>query len=814
MPRPLALFAACVMASPPQLPPDADFLALQASLLTLLLPSVSDSLSVSVQLSFDSAVPTLTAAMTPSGLWPDVIYNDTDDRSEWLAAEHLRRCLILGISSTPTNAVSSFAGDALVQNATLSCTRGWITLNPNNTNWWWQQLGTPHAVAKLLLLAPSNASLAAASATIFPRLTLQDVAAFPGANRVWGAFIFSLVGAASGDAHRVDVAVPLLHNAMYAGDGDGIQADASFHQHGPLAYMSFGYGAHFAANALTMEAAARGTRWAMNSSTWGGLARYVLDGARWTLRGSEFNIGLMGRHNTYYGDVDSFGISKGHYHHFAAYSAFPLAFPPLAPSPGLAGGGLAQGREPPNATAPFSSALAAHYARLLPYFATAPRGDEMMQLHAQVAAGNGSASSVAGHAYFYLSDAAAHVRAGFAMGLHLFSNRTLNTECVNGEGVQNRAMADGLLTVQVTGQEYRDVAPVWRWSLAPGTTELQTSTAYECDDAQILDASERRPFVGGAGDGWAGAAALDFRRVDSGSTLTARKSWFFFEEGAVAVGSDIVGDGRFNITTAIDQRRLATGGVWVGFANGSAPELLPSGGFIEAHSAAWVWHDKTIHVSLAQTRGAGLPFWGVSSRTQSGSWANVTQGPSTLIEMPMFLSHLHHGAATSANPGAYAFAILPGAAASPVDAPAAVLAFTSRTVIVEASSSRHAVCRSAPNSTLAWMHSAVEWPAAMASRGERAKKFKTTVCPDINVSAPSIILASLSSDMHTLSVTAASPLPGVTRVAVSVAGVLLSGPQTDACRNGVSGGVVVELVLPEKGASVSTTCGVVAAQSN
>ena len=814
------VLAVYVVASSP-LPPDADFLALQSALLNLLLPSASDPLSVSTQRNFDAAVPVLTAALSTTGLWPDVTYNDTDDRSEWLAAEHLRRCLILGTSSAPTNAVSSFAGDAAVQNATLACTRGWIAINPNNTNWWWQQFGTLHAVAKLLLLAPSGTSLAAANATIFPRLSLEDIAAFSGANRVWGTFIFALVGAASGDVVRVDAAVPLLHDAMYASDSDGIQADASFHQHGPLAYMSFGYGAHFVANALSMEVAARGTRWAMNASTWGGLTRYILDGARWTLRGSEFNIGLMGRHNTYYGDIDSFGIAKGHYHHFAAYSAFPLAFPPLAASPGVAVGWVPLLPLAPTtndaATAPFSSALAAHYARLFPAFATAPRGDELMQLHAQVAAGNGSASAVVGHAHFYKSDAAAHVRAGFALVLHLFSNRTLNTECVNGEGVQNRAMADGLLTVQVTGQEYRDVAPVWRWSLAPGTTELQTNIAYECGDAQILDASERRPFVGGVGDGWTGAAALDFRRVDEGSALTARKSWFFFEEGAVAVGTDIVGDGRFNVTTAIDQRRLSTGGVWVGLSNGSAPELLPTGGVIESRSAAWVWHDQTLHVSLAPTQGVGLPFWAVSSRTQSGSWANVTQGPVTPVEMPIFLSYLHHGASTIAAPGAYAFAVLPGAAASPADAPAAALAFTSRTVIVEASAARHTVCQSAPNSTLAWMHASIEWPpsaAAKATSGERAFS-SSAVCPAINVSAPSITLVALSSNMQTLSVTAASPLPAVTSLTVSVADVLLSGPQTDECHSGgASSGVVVELKLPAMGASVSTTCNVLVAQTS
>ena len=821
-----ALLAALLpFASPAPLPPDADFAALRAALVLTQLPSPTDPLAAATQRSLDAAVPALIASLSPAGLWPDVTYNDPADRSEWLAAEHLRRCLILGISSSARNAASAFAGDARALNATLSCTRGWLAIDPQNSNWWWVQLGAVQAIAKLLLLAPSPPSLAAAAATVFPRLSLADVAGFAGANRVWGAFIYALVGAASGDASRVDAAAPLLHGAMYAGLGDGIQADASFHQHGPLAYFSYGYGAHFVGNALTMEAAARGTRWAMNASAWAGLARFILDGARWTVRGSEFNIGLMGRHNVYFAEVDSAGVAKGHYHSFAAYAAFALAFPPLAASPGTLGAGAAP------AAAPFSSALAAHYARLLPAFASAPRGAELLRFAEQVAAGDGSASATAGHAHFFLSDAAAHVRArsggargtGFALVLHLFSNRTLNSECVNGEGAQNRAVADGLLTAQVTGAEYRDVAPAWRWSLAPGTTELQTPAPYECADAQVVDAAERRVFVGGAGDDWMGAAALDFRRVDAGAALTARKSWAFLEEGAVALGAAIAADGRFNATTALEQRRLA-GPVWVGVA-GAPPALVPAGALLEAADVDWVWHDGAVLIPSLSGGGGGGQFFAVSTRTQHGAWSSVVSGaPNATVATPMFLAYVHHGAVTAAAPGAYAYAVLPDAAATPAAAAAAAAAFRAATIVVEASASRHALCRAAPNATLAWLLTATDWPpaagggprAAAAARGGGGGS-SGGVCPSVSVSAPSVTLVALSRDFSTLTVTAASPLAGsaAAPLVVSVAGARLSGAPTPACRASAGGGGGVDVVLalpppPFLGASVSAACAVAA----
>ena len=76
-----------------------------------------------------------------------------------------------------------------------------------------------------------------------------------------------------------------------------MQPDHSYHMHSPLAYMSFGYGAHFLTNALTMEVAAAGTRWAMSPDEWSAVAAYLLDGSRWVvcawIRVHEVNLELF-----------------------------------------------------------------------------------------------------------------------------------------------------------------------------------------------------------------------------------------------------------------------------------------------------------------------------------------------------------------------------------------------------------------------------------------------------------------------------------------------------------------------------------------
>jgi chondroitin AC lyase len=180
-------------------------------------------------------------------------------------------------------------------------------------------------------------------------------------------------------------------------------------------------------------------------------------------------------------------------------------------------------------------------------------------------AGTG-AGGLLGHKRFHLSDYTVHSRENFSFSLHSFSNRTLNTECVNGEGLQNRGIGDGALFLHRTGREYTNHPPVWAWSLLPGVTALQSRMQYTCQNAQITDAGERMPFVGGASDGWNGVACMNFFRIDSVSnaslSLSARKMWAFFDDGAVSISVGVkASELSANVTTGIEQRILD--GRWV-----------------------------------------------------------------------------------------------------------------------------------------------------------------------------------------------------------------------------------------------------------
>ena len=55
------------------------------------------------------------------------------------------------------------------------------------------------------------------------------------------------------------------------------------------------------------------------------------------------------------------------------------------------------------------------------------------------------------------------LRPHFSLNVRMSSARTIQSECGNEEGKQNRNMADGTTMAFVTGREFEDIFPVWDW---------------------------------------------------------------------------------------------------------------------------------------------------------------------------------------------------------------------------------------------------------------------------------------------------------------------------------------------------------------
>jgi hypothetical protein len=138
------------------------------------------------------------------------------------------------------------------------------------------------------------------------------------------------------------------------------------------------------------------TTWALDGAV-DGVERMILDGERWMSTGRNFDYTVCGRLMTYFANTTGpEKINFGHYHYFAAFTPFSVAFPDF-----------------PEGLTP----LAVVFRDMLEggWVSTFPRAAEMRAYAAQVGADRSGSEpkdtvSVAGNAHFHNSDYMAHRR--------------------------------------------------------------------------------------------------------------------------------------------------------------------------------------------------------------------------------------------------------------------------------------------------------------------------------------------------------------------------------------------------------------------
>lgn len=422
------------------------------------------------------------AALGTGGRWPDIDYRD-QDRNTWATAEHLRRLLALAqVANT---------GDESVRRALHAGLDLWLGEDFTNPNWWWNQIGVPGALSQLALLVEADLTPAQRRKTL--EILTRAQLGMTGQNLVWVADITLRRGLLEQDPEMVGRAFGAVARVIEVSPAEGIQADSSFHQHGPCLY-SHGYGAAFASDCARLAVVAAGTGFAFTPAQVELLTHLVLDGHQWLSRGATPDYGAIGR----------------------------------------------QTARPAQSSA-YLRQVAGDLLQL-------PTGRDA-ELQTLVDFLDGKAGPpLHGNRHFWRSDTMAHHRSGFYASARMFSDRLHNTDqpC-NGEAVRSHHVADGCTLILRHGGEYRDLFPLWDWQRVPGTT---VERAPELRGEVCRRGS--RAFAGGVSDGRYGLAAFDFER----DLLAARKCWAFFDEGFACLGAGISCTSPHPVITTLNQCAL------------------------------------------------------------------------------------------------------------------------------------------------------------------------------------------------------------------------------------------------------------------
>ncbi|MFO7900820.1 MAG: polysaccharide lyase 8 family protein [Planctomycetota bacterium] len=434
--------------------------------------------------------------LQPDGSWPDIDYRDRT-RSGWPVARHLRR---LHRMARAFHAEGRGLPDrAELKKKILAGIDHWLEQDYRNPNWWWNRIGVPMRLGRVLILMEEELSEEQLAAGI--KIVKRSRVGMTGANLVWLATNQVRWGCLAGNAAAVESALGAIQREIRVsgGGGEGIKPDRSFWQHGRCLY-SGGYGAAFSADCSWFARMAAGTPFAFPEKKLDILASYVLDGQQWMVRGRRYDWGVIGRQ-----------ISRPH---------------------GNGAGGLAR--------------VCRHMMA-----AGAPRRDEFEAFLKRLEGKPGDTKhALSGNRHFWNSDLMAHHRPGYYTSARMVSKRIVNTDNpANQEGLLSHHLADGANFLMRTGEEYTGIFPVWDWQRVPGVTVEYTGGRPR---GSVRYAGEKS-FVGGVSDGEYGGAAMDFAR----GALTARKAWFFFDDEYVCLGAGISCKSGNPVLTSVNQCLLA-----------------------------------------------------------------------------------------------------------------------------------------------------------------------------------------------------------------------------------------------------------------
>ncbi|MHB9110360.1 MAG: polysaccharide lyase family 8 super-sandwich domain-containing protein [Armatimonadota bacterium] len=254
-----------------------------------------------------------------------------------------------------------------------------------------------------------------------------------------------------------------------------------------------------------------------------------------------------------------------------------------------------------------------------------------------------SGALVTGNRHFWCSDFMVQQRPAYYLSVRVPGPRVLNADmaCCGGEGRHCHYMADGATFIMRDGDEYRDLYPAWNWRQIPGTTVRQQAGSF---DPETLRRFGERAFAGGASDGAVGCMAVEYAR----DGVAAKKAWFLFDEGMVALGAGITCAAEEPVRTTLNQCH------WRGPAYLAGNEMpLSAGHYPLATGSAW-WQDGVTYRILD---GSGTLILG----PQSGAWSDCGVGPSEPVTFDVMNAGLEHGVKPQG--ATYAYAVLPGVSA-------------------------------------------------------------------------------------------------------------------------------------------------------
>lgn len=442
--------------------------------------------------------------LNTDGYWKDLDYTN-DSPSAWPPVWHLYRVMLMCREWNKTQNPQQMA-------AIHKALAYYIKNDFKCSNWWQNEINVPYAYSSIMLMLDKEASTAEAAYLNNVQVGRELQQKNPtGQNKIWQKDLEARIALLHDDPAAFVTAVNSMQSVITRSVAEGIQPDNSFQQHGAM--LQFGnYGLHFVNSLLFWIKLTANTSYAFDKDKQQIIFDYCANGLRWTVFKGAMDITAVGRQLR-----PNFTTKRG----VTLFDDFSLI--------------KSFDNNPCN------------------YFLD---GLDPAQT-----------CTMGGNRGFWRSDYMVQMQAGqYMLSVKTHGPFVKRVESINGENLKGAFLNDGVTLIQKNGNEYKNIAPLWRWNMLPGTT---TDTTTDVTDARVLASSNQSDFVGQISDGMIGASAMIYNRLGVG----AYKSYFFINDMMVALGAGITAPDKAKVVTTVNQR-------YYNFKTGK-----------HLKGENWVWHE-------------------------------------------------------------------------------------------------------------------------------------------------------------------------------------------------------------------------------
>ena len=534
------------------------------------------------------------------GAFTDIDYSSRS-QTNWAPIRHTARLQQMALSYVHPD--SRYYKDKRLHQKLVKMLKYWYEANPISTNWWNQEIGWPCQVGLSLAL------LRAGEDTIPHKLEqqlcqrMQSLSKGPdqpgspgtGANKMDIAYQWFFRTCLQEDSAKLDFSVKQFFYPIKYNEGQGIQCDHAYLQHGQQLYTG-GYGAPVMIKYAQMALFLKNTPFQIADKK-KIMSDYIRYGYLPGIRGEHILYNLMGR---------SFARKNS-----TSQRELITELPKMME---------------------VDPAHAADYADAIARMAGTVGADYHVKPY---------------HHHFWRGDYTLHQRPQYTLDVRTASTRLARCENGNLENLHGYFMTEGGSAVVRRGDEYENIYPVWDWTHIPGTTSPVMNPVPRPKAWENLGQSL---FTGGVSDGQYGVTTYQMRDQDYDINSSGKKSWFFFDHEVVCMGVDLHAAIKQPLHTTVNQC-LLHGDVMIQQAGDNQPQRKVGGEATYQH-LRWVQHDSISYYFPADARLT------LRNAPQQGSWNFISNNnDTTTLTKDVFKLYIDHG--VQPKNGSYLYYILP-----------------------------------------------------------------------------------------------------------------------------------------------------------